>query len=147
MQLKERIEQEFLKAFRAKQVMDLSVLRMLKSNLKNKEIESKKELTDDDVAAVLKTEIKKRKDSADLFEKGGRPELAKNELDEIKVLENFLPSQMSEDEIAKIVDEVLSTLSDEEKSNFGRVMGAVMQKVGGKADGAIVKKVLEEKTK
>ncbi|MBT4723165.1 GatB/YqeY domain-containing protein [Candidatus Falkowbacteria bacterium] len=147
MQLQKQIEQEFLTAFKAKQELDLSVLRMLKSSLKNKEIEIKRELKDEEVLAVLKTEVKKRKDSADSFSAADRSDLADKELSEIKILEKFLPEQLDEGSIGSIVDEVLTTLSDEDKSNFGKVMGAVMQRVGGQADGGVVRKVLEEKLK
>lgn len=127
----------------------LSVLRMLKSAILNKKIENKKskeeELKDEKVVEVIKSEIKKRKDSIDSYTQGGRMELAEAEKKEISVLENYKPEEMSEDSIKKIVSETADEINVSGQSDFGKLMGAVMSKVNGQADGQLVSRLVKEK--
>ena len=130
---------------KSKNELELGTLRMLRSSLKNKAIELiKPELTDDDVTAVLKTEIKKRKDAAETYRVGDRAELAEQEEAEIKVIEKYLPAQMDEAAIRAKAAEVIAGLSDDERANFGRAMGAVMKAMKGTADGTLVNQVVKE---
>jgi uncharacterized protein len=144
MELQKAIEQAFIAAFREKQEVSLSVLRMLKSALQNKKIELKKDLTDEQVAQIVKSEIKKRKESIEAFNSGGREELAKKEEVEIEILDEFMPAQLSEEEVREKVSAIVDGLSDEQKENFGMTMGMVMKELNGKADGGLISKVLKE---
>ena len=144
MELQKAIEQAFIGAFREKQGVSLSVLRMLKSALQNKKIELKKDLTDEQVAQIVKSEIKKRKESIEAFNSGGREELAKKEEVEIEILDEFMPAQLSEEEVREKVSAIVDGLSDEQKENFGMTMGMVMKELNGKADGGLISKVLKE---
>jgi len=144
MELQKAIEQAFIGAFREKQGVSLSVLRMLKSALQNKKIELKKDLTDEQVGQIVKSEIKKRKESIEAFVSGGREELAQKEEVEIEILNQFMPAQMSEEEVRATVSAIVDGLSDDQKENFGMTMGMVMRELNGKADGGLISKVLKE---
>ena len=143
-----KINEDIKKAMKEKDERTLSVLRMVLSDMKNKMIELKEResLPDDKIIEVLKSAIKKRKDSIKLYEKGNREELAQIEKDEIVVIEKYLPEQMSKEEIEKIVREVVGSIDSPNMSNFGQIMGQVIAKTKGQADGnvvsVIVKKVL-----
>ncbi len=131
---------------RAKDALRLDVLRMLLSSLKNKKIElgNKEELTDDQAAAVVKSEIKKRRDSIVAYEDGGRQDLAQKEAAEIGILNRYLPAQMGEAEIEKEVMAVIAEMGGEASPrDFGQVMGAVMKRIGNKADGNTVSAILK----
>ena len=143
-----KIKDDLKVAMLAKEELVLSVLRMLLSSMQNKEISLRKdgaaELNDEQILAVIKTEVKKRKDSIESYTTGGREDLAKKEKDEMVILEKYLPAQMDDEELAKIVKEIVSKTEDK---NFGKIMGEAMTKTKGQADGqrvsALVKKALE----
>lgn len=147
-----KIKDDLKQAMIAKNAEIVSVLRMLISALRNKEITLRKgeaaELTDDQVMEVVKSEIKKRKDAAETYRTGNRPELAEKEESEVKILEKYLPEQMSDEDLEKIVREVIAGMGAVTQADFGKVMGQVMAKAKGMADGnkvsAMVKKVLSE---
>lgn len=141
MGLLDQIDEMFKKAMTEKDEVSLSVARLLKSALKNAEIEKKGELSDEDVLVVLEKQAKQRRDSIEQYEKGGRPELAEQEKKELEIIEKFLPEKMSEDEIREVVKRKIAEL---EGQDFGRVMGAVMGELKGKADGGIVQKIVKE---
>jgi len=144
--LLEQINQDLITAMKAKNAEETSALRMLIAAARNKEITLRKdgqaELSDEQVLEVIASEVKKRRDSAVAYSQGNRQELADKENSEIKILEKYLPEQMSDEELEKIVKEVVASGAD----NFGKVMGQVMARVKGKADGGkvgeIVKKLL-----
>ncbi len=149
MNLKNDIDLAFKKAMQEKDKEGLSVLRMLKASLKNKAIETKKQVLEDaDILTVLKSEIKKRRDSIESFLENDRKEQAEKEKKELAVLQRFMPEQIGENEIIQTVEKVIKELPEEEQGNFGKVMKAVMAKIGQKADGglvaATVKKLLSE---
>ncbi len=148
--LNEEILSDLKQAMIAKQELKLSVLRMLSAALKNKKISlgsgGNDDLSEEQIIEVISSEVKKRKDSIVFYKKGGRKELAEKEKEEIKILEKYLPEQMSEEKLEKEIKEIISSLGEVSAKDFGRVMGAVMPKFKGKADGsavtAIVKKIL-----
>jgi len=145
MDLLKQIEQSYLSAFREKKQAALDVLRMLKSVIKNKTIELKKEMLDEqEIIAVIKSEVKKRKDSIESFKSGGRDDLVQKEQAEIEILEKFLPAQMSEEDVRAKAKQVIDALPEEDKENFGKAMAAVMADLKGTADGAVVSKVVKE---
>jgi uncharacterized protein YqeY len=133
--LAERIDAEMKDAARAQDKRRLGTLRMLKSAMKYREIEVSKALEDADIVAVVGTLIKQRRDSAAQFTAGGRPELAQAENEEIKILEAFLPRQMTDDELAALVQEAIAASGAKGPKEMGAVMKALMPKVQGKAEG------------
>lgn len=145
MNLQKQINQDFISAMKNKETQKVSVLRMLKSALKNKEIELKKSLTDQEAGEIVVKEVKQRKDSIEEFTRGDRPELAQKEKSEITVLEKYMPKQLSEAEIGKIVDEAISKISACTPSDMGKVMAVIMPKLKEKVDGSLVSKMVKEK--
>jgi len=146
--LTEKINADVKAAMIAKNELELLTLRMLTAALKNKRIDMGKEavLSDEDVVTVIQAEIKKRKDSAEAYLAGNRTDLADKEKAEIAILAKYMPEQMSADELEKITQETITQLGASGMKDFGKVMGVVMSKVKGKADGnqvnVAVKKLL-----
>jgi uncharacterized protein len=139
MSLQERVSQEIKTAMLAKDAERLSVLRMLKSTLGYAQIERKTEnLSDGDVVTIVQKEVKKRRDSMEQFEKGGRPELASKEKEEITVLESFLPKAFSAEELEQLVKATIQELDATSKKDMGPVIKAVQAKAAGRADGKTV---------
>ena len=116
------------------------LLSTILSDIKNREIELNHTPTDDETAEVLRRGIKKRRESVEMYEKGGRPELAATESAEIKALEGFLPAAVSADEIRVVVREEIAGGA----SDMGKVMGAVMPRFKGRADGKLVNQIVRE---
>ena len=139
----EKIESNLIEALKGKDENTSSVLRMLKSSIKNKEIELKREVTDEEVIEITSKEAKKRKDSISAYNDGGREDLAQKEEKEYAILATYLPEQMSEDEVKKIISKVVADNSFTQ-ADFGKAMGMAMGQLKGKADGNIVGKVLKE---
>jgi uncharacterized protein len=139
MTLQERLSQEIKAAMLAKDADRLSALRMLKSTLGYVQIERKTEtLPDAEVIAIVQKEVKKRRDSVDQFEKGGRPELAAKEKQEIVVLETFLPQQLSTEELEQLVRATIQETGATSKKDMGPVIKAVQAKAAGRVDGKTV---------
>jgi len=125
------------------------VLRSLKAALLEKEISERKggeaKLNDDQIIQVLTKAAKQRKESIEQFENAGRDELADNEKKELKVIEEYLPEMMSEEELTKLVDATIAQVNATSVQDMGKVMGAIMPKVRGKADGSMVNKLVRQK--
>ena len=137
MSLALKIDEQIKEAMKAKEADRLSVLRMLKSAMKYAVIEkygAEGEAKDEDVLAAVRKEIKKRKDSIEAFEKGGRPEQATKEKAEMKILEAYLPAAMSEADLEKLVKAVIAELGATDKKGMGAVMKACQAKAAGRAD-------------
>jgi len=143
MSLKDQITEDMKTYMRAKNTVALSTVRMLKSEIKNVEIDNG-ELDDAGVQKVIATAIKKRKDAADQYANANRPELAEKELQEAEFLSIYMPQQMSEEEVKAIVAEACEGVDTADKKNFGKVMQAVMAKAQGRADGKIVNQLVRE---
>lgn len=122
----------------------LSVIRMVRSSLKNVEIEKKHELSDEEVLEVLSREVKKRKDSIDEYANLGRQDIADGLQEEVEVLLKYLPEQMSEEEIRSIVNQVVAAVKPTGPKDMGKVMGKLMPMVKGKADGKLVNQIVKE---
>lgn len=148
MALHQQIEQDYLSAYKAGDKFTVSVLRMLKSVIQNKKIETgagKDDiLSDDELVVVIKSEIKKRKDSAVSYGEAGRADLVKQEEDEVVVLAKYMPAQIGDDQVREIVKEVLAIMNAATPADFGKAMGAVMAKVKGQADGQVISKIVKE---
>lgn len=145
--LKQQLQEELKQAMRDQNELLKSVLRMLLSAITYYEINkggAGYEATDEDVLSVIDKQVKQRKDSIEQFEKAGRQELADKEKEEMALLEKYLPEQMSEDDVRSIVAETIAGMGTVSMSDMGKVMGAVMPKVKGKADGNLVGKIVRE---
>ncbi len=144
MPLSDQITSDMKEAMKAKNNATLSTLRLLRSALKNKQIELQHELSDEEVLSVIKSQVKQLKDAAVSFEEGGRDDLAKSTQVELVVLEAYMPEEMSEEQLTQIVKEVVEQTGATSKADFGKVMGAAMGKVNGQADGSRVKAIVEQ---
>lgn len=135
-------------AMKSKDKDTLSVLRMLKAAIQNEQIKAGRDLDGEEELTVLSREMKQRRDSLSEFEKAGRDDLADKVKIEIAIVEKYMPKQLSEEEIRQIVQTAIDQTGATSPKEFGKVMGAVMPKVKGKADGnqvnAIVKELLQE---
>jgi uncharacterized protein YqeY len=146
MTLQEKIQSHLADAMRSKDQLRLGVLRMMKSAVKNKEIEKMKPLDEGEVIAVMNTLVKQRKDSVEQFRKGGREELAQKEEAEIKIIEEYLPAAASEDDVRCAVEEAIQETGAASIKDMGKVMKATMARLAGKtADGSRVSQVVKEK--
>jgi len=144
MSIKDQIEKNYIDAYKSREELKISVLRLVKSALKNEEISKKKELSEDEVIAVLKREAKQRKDSIEEFKKGNKLEAAKKEGSELSIIESYLPEQLSEDDVRNIVIATKDELGISDASQMGKLIGAVMAKHGNSVDGSLVSKIARE---
>lgn len=148
MDLHQQIQNEIPDAMRAKDSVRLTTLRGVLSSFTNEAMNLGKKpqdkLTDEEAIVVIKRLVKQRKDSIEQFKKGGRQDLVENEEAELKILEEFLPAQMSEEEVEKIVRFKIEDLKITDKSKIGVLIGAVLKETGGNADGTLVKKIVDE---
>jgi uncharacterized protein YqeY len=146
MSLQSKISEDVKNALRNQEKLKLSVLRMLLASIKNRIIELKnKELPDEQIVAVIGSEIKKRRDAVYEFEKVGRQDAADTEKDEISILMGYMPAQLTEDQIINLIDNTISELSIESIKDLGKLMKSLMPKTRGKADGALVSKLVRKK--
>ncbi len=144
MNLKEKIKDDLKASMKSGNAERRSVLRLLSADIRNKEIDLRKELNDDDVAAVVKNNSKKRIDSIELYKKGNRNDLVKKEENELNILKEYMPKQMDKEEIRRIVMETIKELGFSDKSKFGIVMKEVMKKAGSTIDGKIASEIVKE---
>lgn len=148
MNLKDKIQEDLKHAMIDKAEEKLSTIRMLKSAIQYLEIQkggAGYEATDEDVIDVVGREIKKHKESIALYEKGGRQELADKEKREMEVLQTYMPEQLSENDINKLVDEAISQTNASSIQDMGKVMGVLSPKIKGKADGGDISLIVRNK--
>lgn len=141
----DQIQSDLKNAQLSRDEIKVSTLRLLLSEVKNEEISRGNSLSDEDIISVVQKEAKKRKEAATSFRSGGRQDLAVREESELKVLESYLPVQLSNEELTKVVSETITELGAIGMADMGKVIGAVMGKVKGKADGGTVSGLVKEK--
>lgn len=144
MSLSERLNDDMKAAMRNKDKFRLSVIRMVRSSVKNMEIDQRKTLTDNEILDILNRELKQRKDSLHEFEKAGRDDLVQSLQAEIAIIAEYLPEQLSEEEIATIVKDTIQETGASSRSDIGKVMAALMPKVKGRADGKLVNQLVQQ---
>jgi uncharacterized protein len=148
MSLKEKLRQDMQRAAKERNSLALSALRMALAAVRNKEIEVRGEIDDEGVVKVLGTMVKQRRESIDLYRKGGRPELADKEEREIAVLQVYLPEELSEEDLRALARESIASIEAQGAADVGRVMKDLMPKVAGRADGkavsALVRRMLTD---
>lgn len=144
MTLLARFDEDLKRAMKASESTKVSVLRMLKAALKNRQIEEGRELTDDETIKVVLNLVKRGRDSVEQFSKAGRADLAKKEEDEIAVLQSYLPEQLGSEDLDRIIKEAIRESSAMSAQDMGKVMRILMPKIKGIADGKYVNNRVKE---
>ena len=142
MSLKEKLLSDMKGAMKSKDSIRLNTIRIVKSEIKNQEISLSRELEDDEILTLIASQIKKRKEASALFEKGNRPELMQKELDEILVLEDYLPEQVSPEVLQKRVEEIIKDVGAQSLQDMGKVMKVIVPEFKGKADNSLIKEMV-----
>lgn len=145
MTLRQRIEQDLVTSMKSRDAERLSVLRFLLSAIKYKEVDKKSDLSDSEIVEAVSKQVKTHKESVESFKKGNRPDLVLKEESELKILESYLPAQMSEDDLRSLIIQKIKELEvSDQKLEVGEAMRAIMPALRGQADGAAVEKIVEE---
>jgi len=140
----EELRNELKNAMKSSNEVKVRTLRLLMTSVKNAEIEKGRQLTDDEFHEIVLKEVKRRKEAIEMYEKAQRNDLADAEREELKVLEDFLPQQLSVDEVRKIAIEIIESVGANGPKDLGKVMGVLMPKIKGRADGKVVNKMVRE---
>lgn len=143
--MKNKLLSDLTQAMKNQDKETLSVLRMVKGAIQLEEINNKHELTDDEFISVVSKQIKTRKESIVEFEKAGRNDLVEQTTKEIKILNKYMPEQLSEEEVLKVIDEAFNTVKPESQKDMGKLMGYINPILKGKADMSFVSKTIKEK--
>jgi len=144
MSLVEKLDTDFKEALKSKDVQKLSVMRLVRSNIKNLEISKQAEASDEDVVEILQREIKQHKESIEANEKAGRKDETKRLQKEIDFLDVYLPEQISSDELKDVIEGAIADTQASDMSDMGKVMGKVMSKVKGRATGDEVNQMVRD---
>jgi len=136
--LKQRLSQEMKESLKAGEKVRLSALRLLSAAVKNREVELRREVSDDEFLEVVAREVKRRKEAAEAYEKGNRQDLVDREREEQAILEVYLPAGLSDPEVEALIDEAISATGASEPGELGKVMAHVMAKAKGRVDGGKV---------
>lgn len=146
MSLQERLLSDMKEAMKAKEAgkLKLTVIRMVRASIKNAEINIKRDLNDEEVLEVLTREVKQRRDAIPEYEKANRQDVVNSLEEEIKILMEYLPEQLTEAEITQLVKEAIEQVGASSPRDMGKVMGKLMPKVKGKADGKLVNKIVKD---
>ena len=145
MKIEEKISFNMIKAMKEKNKIKVSTLRGLKSKIKEKSIEKNASLNEKEILKIIKSAEKQRIDSAIQFKKGNREDLEKIELEELKIIQEYLPKQLSRSELHIEIDKVVKTLNGNSSKDIGKVMAELMKKLSGKADGKLLQELVREK--
>ena len=139
MKFEEKLENEYKTALKAGDAVKVSTLRMLKAEINNVKLtQSKTEMKEGEIIKIVQRQIKQHKDSIEQFEKGNRPELVEKEKKELAILSKYMPEQLSEEELKKIITDTIKELEATSKKDMGKVIKTVMEKAKGKAEGKTV---------
>ena len=145
MKIEEKISFDMINAMKEKNKIKVSTLRGLKSKIKEKSIEKNASLDEKEILKIIKSAEKQRIDSAIQFKKGNREDLEKIELEELKIIQKYLPKQLSRSELYIEIDKVVKTLNVNSSKDIGKVMAELMKKLSGTADGKLVQELVREK--
>ena len=144
MSLYETIQSDMYEAMKNSDKFRASTLRVALAKLKDKKIEKREDLSQNDEVKIIQNLVKQRKEAADIYEKNNRSELMKNEMDELKILSFYLPKMMSEQELSTLIKEVISDTSATSMSDMGKVMPEIMKRSAGKADGKMAQQIVSD---
>ncbi|HYA13617.1 MAG TPA: GatB/YqeY domain-containing protein [Syntrophales bacterium] len=145
MKIDEKVNNEMVLAAKAKDKVRLSAIRMIKTGIHNREIDLKRKMTEAEFMQLLSTMVKQRKDSIEQFQKGGRDDLVEKETAELKVIQEFMPEQMSETDVDRAIEVAIKEVGAAGIKDMGKVMKILMPKLTGKADGKLVGEKVKEK--
>jgi len=145
MGLEERLVDEMKQAMRSSDKVRLSTIRMIRTAVKNKEIELRKQLDDEEIQRVIQGMLRRNEESIEQFRLGGRMDLVDKESQEADILKSFLPQALSTEEILKVIDESIQETQASSLKDLGKVMKSVMPKLTGKADGKVINQLVKEK--
>ncbi len=138
MSLLQKLDDDLKSAMKASDKLKVSTIRMVKASLKNKQIEKREELSEDDIVSILSTLSKQRRESIEQFSNAGRDDLADNERQELEILQGYMPKQLTPEELDKIISESIRETASQGVKDMGKVMRIVMPRVKGAADGKTV---------
>jgi uncharacterized protein len=144
MNLAERLNEDMKLAMKSGEKFRLQTIRMVRSSIKNQEIELRRALDDNETLNVLSRELKQRRDSLQDFERGGREDLVSNVKAEIEIISEYLPRQLTEEEVKAIVVQTMQETGASSKADLGKLMGALMPKMKGIADGKLVNAIVQQ---
>ena len=144
MSLKQRLADELKEAMKNKDQLRKNVITMIRADIKQIEVDKRVELTDDDIIEIVAKQAKQRRDSIEEFEKGGREDLIDQAKQEVNVLMEYLPEQLSEEEIETILREVIAEIGAASMKDMGKIMAAAMPKLKGRADGKVVNQTVRK---
>ena len=144
MSLKEELLSNMKEAMKSKDSVKLGTVRGVISAVKNQEIDLKKELSEEEILSIVSREVKKRKEASVLYEKGNRPELKDKEIQEMKILQTYLPEQVSEKDLRRRIQEVIDETGAEGMKDFGKIMKTLVPEFKGKADNSLIKELANE---
>jgi hypothetical protein len=145
MSLEEKLVDEMKQAMKSNDKLRLSTIRLIRSAVKNKEIELRKDLDDEGIFKVIRGMVKKSEESIEQFKAGGRMDLVEKEQKEIETLKSFLPQPLSQEEIFKIIDQSIAETQASSLKDLGKVMKSVIPKLEGKADGKVINQLVKER--
>ena len=143
MAIREKLDQDLIKNLKAGQSENVQLLRGVLAALKNGEIKEQGPLDDKQVIEILRSEVKQRREAIEQYQQGKRPDLAKKEEEEIKLITEYLPAELSEEKIEIEIKEAIKKTGAQGKQDLGKVMGAVMAKLKGQADGTTVNRIVQ----
>jgi uncharacterized protein len=145
MGLEERLVEEMKQAMKSSDKLRLSTIRMIRTSVKNKEIEVRKKLEDEEILRVIQGMLRKGEESVEQFRAGGRMDLVEKETQEMEILKSFLPPSLGREEILKVIDETIQENQASSLKDLGKVMKLVMSKLAGKADGKLINQLVKER--
>jgi len=129
---------------KSRDTLRLETVRCIISAVKNQEINTRKDIEEEEILTIVSREVKKRKEAATLYEQGNRPELKDKELQEMKILQTYLPEQVSEEDLRRRIQEVIAETGAEGMKDFGKIMKTLVPEFKGKADNAVIKELANE---
>jgi uncharacterized protein YqeY len=145
MSLEERLMDEMKQAMKSNDKARLSTIRMIRSAVKNKEIDLRNKLDDDEILRVIQGMVRKSEESVEQFKAGGRMDLVEKETKEIEILKSYLPQALSKEDVIRIIDESIRETEASSLKDLGKVMKSVMPKLTGKADGKLINQLVKER--
>ena len=143
--MKEKIQTDYISAFKNKDTLTKDVLSLVKGAIQNAEINKKEDLSDDEIISIIEKQIKMRNDAVVEFEKAGRTSLVEQYNNEIKILEKYMPEKLTYDEINRIIEETINDVKPEGMKDFGRIMKEITPKLKGRADISSVSTIIKSK--
>ncbi len=145
MSLEEKLLDEMKQAMKSNDRLRLSTIRMIRTAVKNKEIDLRKKLEDDEILKVIQGMVRKSEEAIEQFNAGGRPDLVEKESREVEILKSYLPRALAQEEIVRIIDETIQETQASSMKDIGKVMKSVMPKLAGKADGKLINQLVKDR--